>query len=498
MQVAQTQYVPLQPGVPLQTASDASYRVGYLWTNIVLGLALIFTFVYLGTQAATPVALVWLFFLTVTLRKNFPAAIALLFLAACYERPILDYGLGIRGTVKLFDIVALAVIVAGWLRPRAKKKKPVHDTLFACFTLLTIIGTFSAVLIFVLFRSERFDLSLRSVFYAGKMIEYALVLHALRLTNYGKTDITRAIHFLLFGLTIVSYIGVLQGLGLVQNQYYASYAGGESYINVAWALSVLGPNHIHLGVYSALTIFLSIILMQVRFRIILFIPIALGLGALFFSHSATSFAMIAFLIAVNFVYSNFTSKLITVGAAVVIGISVVMYFSGGHGGQDIESERTAKKLSIHDELGLVHRAFIRPPKLIAKAISMKPAGVPFGFGFRSPRASLPSLPNMGDNNYMAVFIDVGAIGFAIYLAFLVAFYKKLRSALKQSTADPFMSIYARSTILFFWAVILVMFGQEILWPIHSRGNTFPILLIFMALPFFYYESERTVNPYRLR
>jgi len=497
MQLPQTQYALLQPGIPLQASSDASYRVGYIWVNLLAGLLLIFTFTNFGTQAATPIAVSWLLFLAVTLKEKFPAAITLLFLAACYERPILDFGLGIRGTIKLFDIVALAVIVAGWWRPRSKKKKPIHDTLFICYTLLTIIALFSAAVVVVLFYGERRDLAIRSVYYAGKMVEYALVLHALRLTTYGKTDITRALHFLLLGLTAVASIGVLQGLGLVSNRYYASHAGGESMIQSAWALSVLGPNHIHLGVYSALTIFLSVVLMQIRFRFILFIPMVLGLGSLFFSHSATSFAMIAFLIGANFIYSNFSGKLLTAGAAFVVGISIVLYFSGNLGGKEGGAERTTQKLSLEGDTGIIQRAFIRPPALISKAISLQPAGMIFGFGFRSPRATLPMLPNMGDNNYMAVFIDVGIVGFVIYMTFLFAFYRKLVSALKQSSVDHFMSIYARSAILFFWAVLLVMFGQEILWPIHSRGNTFPIFLIFMALPFFYYESQRDANPYRL-
>ncbi len=496
MQLPQTQYAFLQPGIPLQASSDASYRIGYIWINLLAGLLLIFTFDYFGTQAATPIAVSWLLFLIVTLKEKFPAAVTLLFLAACYERPILDFGFGIRGTIKLFDIVAIAVIVAGWWRPYSKKKKPVHDTLYMCFCLLTIIAIFSAIVIVALYIGVRRDLAIRSVYYAGKMIEYVLVLHSLRLTTYRKSDISRALNFLLLGLTAVASIGVLQGLGILRNYYYSSYAGGESFINTSWALSVLGPNHIHLGVYSVLAIFLSIILMQIRFRIILFVPMILGLGSLFYSHSATSIAMIAFLIGANFIYSSFSSKLLVTGAGFVIGISIALYFTGVLGNKEEGAELTTQKLSLEGELGIIHRAFIRPPALISEAISLKPAGMFFGFGFRSPRATLPMLPNMGDSNYMAVFIDVGIVGFVAYIAFLVAFYKKLASALKLASADHFMSIYTRSAILFFWSVLLVMFGQEILWPIHSRGNTFPIFLIFMALPFVYYESQRDAYPYR--
>ena len=277
MEVPQTQYMPAPAYYPVQ---GASYRSSYVWFNIIVAVGLIFAFMLKGTLAAAPIAVIWCLFLAFTLKGQFQASIPLLFLAACYERPILDFGLGIIGTIKLFDIVALAVVVSAYSLPRAQKKKPIHDSIFMLSGIIVLIAVVSSVMVFLFFYGSRFELARLSIYYAAKLVEYALVLNALRSVILQRSDIVRALHFFLFGLTVVALIGVLQGLGIVRIEYYTSITGQFSWTNQSWAISVLGPNHTHLGTYSTLGVFLSIMLLQIRFRLVLLVTAALCLGSL--------------------------------------------------------------------------------------------------------------------------------------------------------------------------------------------------------------------------
>jgi hypothetical protein len=443
---------------------------------------------------AAPIAVVWTLYLAFTLPSRFQASIPLLFLAACYERPILDFGLGIYGTIKLFDLVALATVASCWRVPRHQKKQHVYDRLFFLGAFVVLIAVLSSLIVFVSFRGTRFELARLSLFYAAKLVECGLVLHAVRSVTLQRADLIRSLHLLVVGLSAVAIIGILQGMGLLSHEYYTSLAGGTAYTSSRWAISVLGPNHTHLGTYSALGIFLCIMLLQIRFRIIVLAAAALCLGSLYYSHSATGIAMLGFLVGMSLLFGDFSNKFLLAAVTIAIFIAAALYFTGQLGDEGDSAERNIERLSLGGkQSGIAYRAFLRPKALISEAAATEPIGILFGYGFRSPRAFCPNLPNMGDHNFLAVFIDVGIIGFTAYIGCLFSLYQKLARAVKQSYGDAFLRLYSKSAVLFFWSVILAMFAQEVLWPAHSRGHTFPVFILFMSLPYFYYESQEEIG-----
>ena len=269
-------------------------------------------------------------------------------------------------------------------------------------------------------------------------------------------------------------IGVLQGLGILETEYYTS-ATGYSRIETDWAISVLGPNHTHLGTYMALAIAFSVMNLQYRFRLKYVLAILLFLGALGFSHSAVGFGMVGLYVMLAFLKGGTRMKTIALAIGVIGIIFLIIYMSGITGESSV---RTAEKYSIKGEDSeIVVRTLVRPFNFVLEAADQFPQGLLFGFGFKVAYLIAPDLPPTGDNNYFSVVMDVGLIGFMLYLVFLTDIYKRTKRAASKATTK-YAIVFTFHMHVWFRVVLIAMFVQEMLWPLHSRGST---MLVFLAL-----------------
>ena len=221
--------------------------------------------------------------------------------------------------------------------------------------------------------------------------------------------------------------------------------------------------------------------MLVKFNIFALFAIPVFFGALFASHSAVGFGILAVILFLAFLTSrSVNKKLLMLVFGIFAAIAFAAYFSGSIGGG--EQERTAKKFALGEDSELIVRSFIRPFNLLKEAVSDYLAGFVWGFGFRAPQLNSIYLPMTGDNNYFSVFADLGIFGFLLFLYFLYNIYIQFIKLKKNSISFRGKIIIDTSKI-WFVSILLAMFSQEILWPLHSRGNSSIVLLILIVLPF---------------
>jgi len=446
------------------------------WWGVFLGLCLIAAFNNSSMAVATAVASVFFIFLAKSMMQKMPRALGYILIASCYERPVLDFGIGIRGTIKLVDIAIVALVLVTLWRQLSGKSLKVTNTSLVYLVIITAIAANSSLLI-TLFTNYPFDDTRKSVYYAVILIEYCLALWAMQKIIFSEQDIKKYFSIFLYGLTIVAIIGILQGLGLVENEYYAS-ANAASIINKAWAISVLAPNHTHLGTYMALAVVLSVLFLHQRFQFRYIVIIVLCMAALAFSHSAVGFGMIALYVGFLSLKGGRRIKLIAFVMGGV-GILFVALYMGGIAGDD--ADRTAKKYNVTGgDSEVLLRSIVYPVELLTIAVKEFPAGAFFGFGFKVSHLIAPMLPSTGDNNYFSVLMDVGLIGFVLYLAFLRDLYRRTKlSALR--AAEGFNKFFTFHMHVWLKVTLVAMFVQEILWPLHSRGSTMIIFLIIIEV-----------------
>lgn len=446
------------------------------WWTVFLGLCLIAVFNNSSMAFATVVAGLLFAFLVKSIMQKMPRALGYVLIASCYERPVLDFGIGIRGTIKLVDIVIIALVLVTLWRQLSGRSVRVANTSLIYLVSITAIAVVSSILV-TLFTNYSFDDTRRSVYYATILIEYCLALWAMQKIIFSEQDIKKYFNIFLYGLVIVAVIGIMQGLGIIENEYYSS-DNAVSRIKKAWAISVLAPNHTHLGTYMALAVTLSVLFLHQKFQFRYIIIILTCMAALAFSHSAVGFGMIALYIGFIALKGGRRIKIIAIVMA-AIGVLFVILYMGGIAGDD--AGRTAKKYDVTGgDSEIVLRTIVYPVELLTMSTKEFPIGSLFGFGFKVSRLIAPMLPPTGDNNYFSVLMDVGIVGFILYLVFLRSLYRRTKlSALRSSKG--FIKLFTFHIHTWLKVLLIAMLVQEILWPLHSRGSTMIIFLIIIEV-----------------
>lgn len=460
----------------------------YYWCTVMVGLSLIAAFNYAPMTLAVTVAIILVFLLTRSMVQKMPRSLGYLLIASCYERPILDFGIGIRGTIKLVDLVIIALILAVALRQFSGKLVRGSSFNVALFSLsiITIMAVVSSLLVLLL-ANYSFDDTRKSIYYAVILIEYSLAFWAIQKIDFTAQDVKKYFSIFLFGLVIVAVIGILQGLGILENEYYTS-ATAITKIEKDWAISVLGPNHTHLGTYMALAVALSVMFLHQKFQIRFVVSALICMAALAFSHSAVGFGMIGLYIAFTFFTGDKRMKSIATALGVVAILGVILYMTG-IAGED--AERTAEKYDISSEDSeILLRSFVYPVELLAAAAHELPVGLLFGYGFKVANITIPFLHPTGDNTYFSVLMDLGLIGFLLYLVFLRDIYRRTKVAVSRASTE-FTKLFTYHVHIWLKVVIVAMLVQDILWPLHSRGSTMIIFLIMFEISFMI--SNKAVN-----
>lgn len=460
----------------IETRVMRSGRDWPFFLAVLMAFALIGIFNYISHFFALIWAALWVAVLIGLFVTDITRSLGMLLLASCYERPILDFGLGIRGTIKLIDLVIIALLVASVisrLSGQNTNSRRAWDAVSVTLFGVVALSTLSAVGVTVMANSLQVDPKF-SIYYAMILVEYFLAFLALKSVRFSEGDVQKALDMFLAALTAVAVVGIFQGVGLLANYYYANEEA-TTRIMESWAISTLGPNHTHLGTFMALGVVLGIFGLQRKFRVSYILAIIICLGGLGFSHSAVGMGMVGLYLLLLLTTGDLKLKRLSVLPLISVLILGGVYVLGDFG----ESyTRTAQRLDVFGQNSVfVVRAFLQPLQLLAIASQENPLGLIIGHGFRVPKWGLANFPESGDNNYFAVLMDIGLIGLTLYLLFLSTLIRRLILA-KKGAEGLFAKQLAYQGLLWLIVVLIAMFTQEILWPAHSRGAT---MLVFLAI-----------------
>lgn len=450
------------------------------WITVGLGGLLVAVFNFTSNAAALPVAIAFCLMAFFAIKQKPIRVLGLLLIAACYERPVLDFGIGIRGTIKLVDLIVLVFVIVNLLvgvkDSSAKPEEGLKGIRFNAWLLIAI--TFISVVSLLILGSIPFDAKLKSVYYFVLLVEYLLAYMYFQRLKASEHEIKVYLAYFLVGLLGVSIVAILQGVGVLENMYYTSVEDIATDIKDEWAISTLGPNHSHLGSYMAVGVMLTVVFFANTNSPLLLPCLGFFLLAIGFAHSAVGFGMVGLYIAFLFFRKGIKQKLIASVLGIVGFAFMNLYLSGIAGDY---SERTTEKFSTDgDDIEIVERSFVRPFTLLAKAYKDDPFALLWGFGYRVPDYKSKYLPPTGDNNYFAVAMDIGFIGLAFYSLFLWRLVERQKSACTNRRAG-FMSVYSDSAFVFLKVTLIAMLTQEILWPLHTRGSTMLIFLILFEV-----------------
>ena len=450
-----------------------------IWIVVFCGAFLVASFSFLGLKIATIAAVILICAVVIFLRTRPARVFCFLMLAACYERPVLDFGIGIRGTIKLVDLVIVALFIFASLNFSNKKIFPLQadKKVRYCLTALLIIALGSVASV-VLVGNYPNEAKIKATYYFVVFFEYIAAFFLLQKIRINQLEVEAYSAIFLFGLVLVAVVAILQGLGLVENTYYTSVDNIDTNIADDWAISTLGPNHSHLGSYMALGFVLAATFLHLKFRIKYLLMIPFFITAIGFAHSAVGIAMVGLHVIVITLTGNKRIKPIGIFLIIVSSVFFAIYLGGSTG---VPTERTVDKFDVSGaDSELVVRSVLLPVDMLSYGYRSAPWAVPFGFGFRVPDYTVQGLKPTGDNNYFSVIMDLGVVGLSIFTLFVISMYKKLSSA-KRFSPSKSSRIFNYHLSIWFVVVAVSMFFQEIIWPLHSRGSTMLIFLMIFQM-----------------
>ena len=456
-------------------------------TIVAIAVCIIGTFSFFGTKAAAPLALVWVGLLIYALREKPYRALPILLILACYERPVLDFGLGIRGTIKLVDLLIFALFMANIIGLKVKKSEFVRRPVDTLRWLLPVV--FIAVgSTFYIFASSDYvsDAKNRTIYYSVLLLEYTIAYAIFQKIHFTERCLLQSIRIFCGGLVLVAIVAILQGVGVLENQYYQSVHGIEANISDKWAIGTLGPNHSHLGSYMAIGFIFVSSLLQYKFKSRYLVYLALYCAAIGFAHSTVGLAMIVLYIFMFILQSKGRSKIMAVSVSAVLGIFLLAYTAGKFGE---EAARTSSKVGIGEgDSEVFVRAFEQPVRLLGYSYEQEPLSMIFGLGFRVPDFTIAGMKPTGDNTYFSVAMDVGLVGLIFYLIFLMAILYNTYK-IKKYGGYGYIKVYQSHASLLVYVIVVAMLFQEIIWPLHSRGSTMAVVLILVDLVGRTYRQE---------
>jgi O-antigen ligase len=314
------------------------------------------------------------------------------------------------------------------------------------------------------------------------------LIRASRFTGYLLTaeivvtaaDTTRRRRFL-FGvffanIAVQALLIFGQGMGIVPNYWPEYWLTGYG----TRPVGTLSPHHLQAGIVMILGVAMAATLLRHTrswiIRAILVSLMAVMVMDTVFAGVRTAWVgLLGFFLAFFFIHRF---RALGLFLAMTIGAAAFTWAVSGWVGGSLEEsfdERVTARLEAKGYEGLYGERTVIYREWTPQAIARAPWILLVGTGFQNIRHYLGATG--AHNNYLHVLLELGVLGFVVYLAFLRNVLKSLRRA-GSSGASAFEKTAALDAWAAFVAVLVTMFFGETLW---AQYSTFTLSGQIMAL-----------------
>ena len=397
-------------------------------------------------------------------------ALAILITSYFYCLPLGRYSLGgISTDFRIYDFALLFFVAFIAMRKRAAIRALTADRASFhrwCFFLLLLVWA-SLIMTYATGESFRILLAvLRSYRFTGFLL-IAVFIVAIANTPQ-RWRFLLAVLYANIGIQALLACG--QAVGVIPHlwpEYWASayWKSGE-----AVPVGTLSPHHKHIGVVMMLGIAMSVAYMSVAPRVsqkvVQLVPIAAMLMVVFASGARTALlGVAAYFLAYLYVHR---ARAIPTLAFIGFSLIVLYVYSPTSLTSPLESEFDERVTARVEKLGIEGLTGDRMAIYkndIPYALENNPFILITGAGFQNIQTATAGATG-AHNNYLQALLELGILGFLVYMRFLYAILRRLSLAARKAR-NKWEEAFAKDVWAVFIGILATMMVGETLWAQYS-------------------------------
>jgi O-antigen ligase len=406
-------------------------------------------------------------------------ALALLITSLYYCLPLGRYSIfGFTSDFRIYDFAYFAFFIFVGISqlPRVQSLMRYPSNFHHWYFLLLIFVWVSLLLTYTLGGTNKLlPAIIRSFRFTAYLFTAAFVV--------SIVDTRRKYNFILkviyLNIVIQAILAFFQGLKLIPNLWPSYWIANYGDIPVG----TLSPHHKHIGVIMLLGIGVSLSFLRssrsliIRLMLIILIVIMIIVPILGGTRSVW-LGLVAF--AAAYLYMHKGRGLMT-ATLIVSGFLIIFWL-----GQDIIRDPVIHKINTRliervERFGFSGISEGRTNiylEEIPATIKSSPWLLLTGTGFQNIAIYLGATG--AHNNYLQVWLELGFLGFIIYMRFLLAILKKLKATAAEAHSF-FERLLAQDVWVIFMAVLATMFVGETLWAQYSMFTLTGQIMVLVGL-----------------
>ncbi len=295
--------------------------------------------------------------------------------------------------------------------------------------------------------------------------------------NRKKYMFLLSVYFI--NVAIQAVLAFLQQINILPNLWPDYWLDG--YPLYSAGVGTLSPHHFQISFIMLLGIIMVISYFRKK-RIWWLYPLLGVVGAAMFvviilsGTRSTWFALAAIPILYIFIHKL---KSILPALLFVILTGIALFFGWNHVEDPVQQMIETRLLDPMDQDGItsVYKERVGVWSIIKGITITKPWVFVTGIGFQNIRKAIGATG--AHNNYLHVWIELGFVGFVVFMLLLKSIYVSLQKTIRLTKG--FEKIFAQNTLIAYFCVLITMLANETLWAQYSFFTMTGQIMALIAL-----------------